>query len=237
MMKAKKWVLWLLLALLLSGCAPEAPADTLPSHPTLPEFTPELSPAQQLQAALEKTGQAQSLTLCFGTDDALSTQTVTVTEGVYTSLLVSPRETVYYQGNTGYRLEENESVTEFSQEQPFTRQQIFEEVYRLFPDGGLIERFCAQPLTASPSIDGSFCYQLTELTGEEIHQLLYGEAPQTALSQEGIGAVAFTVNPEGCFSQLLISFYLPQTGKTHTLRLTLTEINQTPTITPPTWLP
>lgn len=226
--------------MLLTGCTQQT-EEFISNHPTLPEFTPELTPHEQLEAAVSKTRAASSMVLTFGLDDALTTQTVTVdSSGSYTSLLEAPNHTLYHNGLSCYRLDATQdppTVDHIESDTPYTQSQIFQDVYALFPDDGLLERFCAQPLTASPSNDGSFCYQLTELSVTEIFTLIYGTQPENALLEDGktgIGTVSLTVDPEGYFSQLLILVYVSDT--THALQLSLTDLNSA-AISPPSWLP
>lgn len=236
----KKCLIILLLLVLLTGCTQQK-EEFISDHPTLPEFTPELTPHEQLEAAVSKTRAARSMVLTFGLDDALTTQTVTVDSGgSYTSLLEAPDHTLYHTGLSCYRLDTTQdppTVDHIESDTPYTQAQIFQDVSALFPDDGLLERFCAQPLTASPSNDGSFCYQLTELSVSQIYTLIHGTEPENTLledDQTGIGTVSLTVDPEGYFSQLLIQVYVSDT--THTLQLSLTDLDSA-AISPPSWLP
>lgn len=241
----KRLLIILLLPVLLLGCAGE-PEEFVPNQPTLPEFSSDLSPSEQLEAAVAKTRLAKSMVLTFGLDDALTTQAVTVgSDGSYTSLLEAPDHSLYHSGTACFRSDSSQEppAVEHSQsDAPYTRAEIFQEVSALFPAEGLLERFCAQPLFASPNNDGSYCYQLTELSVSDTYALIHGTQPDSPLLPEeygGICSVSVSVDPEGYFSQFLVQVYVSDAAgkplKTHTLQLTLTGLDSDLSISPPEW--
>lgn len=104
-----------------------------------------------------------------------------------------------YQGNTckeqgpeGGQILQNAS--------PYTLPQILEGVTEFNGRTGLIRQFSNYPMNVIPSYDGSFLYQLENLTQDELSTLLYGNI--NADLPEGSYTAAITVAPNGYLSSL-----------------------------------
>ena len=79
-----------------------------------------------------------------------------------------------------------------------------------------IGQFCQLPLTVSPSKDGTFCFQVTELTPEQLSQLLRGEAlthqqqQQLSAYPDAEGTVKIGVDAKGAFQYLQVDVLLSE---------------------------
>lgn len=247
-MKKRLIPLILMLLVALTACSGNtAPTAPLASQPTLPDFDRQLTPREQIDAAIEKTKAAGSFRLTFGqirqegegTTQILATQQVCIDDGgQYTSLLVDAAgQQIFHEGLTCYRLDTTQDppvCDRQTADRPFTSEEIFAAVYETFPDRSLLDRFCGMRLIATPSNDGSFRYQLTELTIEELYSLIHGQAPEPdSLSgcADATGSASIDVDPEGHLTQIRFDAYLTPTV-THTLLLTVEDIGQTQIQTP-----
>lgn len=89
-----------------------------------------------------------------------------------------------------------------------------EQLYALVPNEELISEFCAMPLMAIPSNDGTFCYQATDLTPLQICRVICGrdltveERDKLAVYPEAEGAVQIKVDAEGLFQSLQVDVSL-----------------------------
>ncbi len=158
--------------LILTGCR-QQPAATEPPYtvPTPPSISESKTPLEQLQAALEKTKSALSCTIEYGK---------VITNG------------------------ETEEKSDFSQTLSGGTAFDWNALYAQLPDfpmnEDLLAQFCAYPLRAIPSNDGTIRYEVTDLTGEELSGLMYGDG--TALKGEILGTVSITVDKNGRLSRL-----------------------------------
>ena len=241
----------LALMLLLCACAPtQSDLPPLASQPTLPQFDQELTPRQQLDAAVRKTEAAQSFTLIYGqiqaqgeqVQEQLTVQQVAADpKGGYVSLLETATEKVFHSGGTCHRLDTTCDPAAYSQ-QPSDGEEIFDPVYAVIPRSGILDRFCDRRLMVSPSNDGSFTYQITDLTAQELYRLIHGELQQQIPQDydRAIGTATVEVDPEGCLTQLRFDLMLPSAedtpALTHTLLLKVEDMDATPQPQRPDWV-
>lgn len=230
----KKWICSLILVSLLSGCSWEEkeyypPAD----YPTLPSFSQEQSPAEQIGQALDKSTQAKDYCLVYGqivTRDDQKQESLSVlrVQGDR-SLLVAPDRQVYTAQGVSHSLDLSS--------QTVTQQQsgdIHREIYELVPNDGFLDDLCSSGLTASPSHDGSFTYQLSGLTMEELYRLIHGEGESFPDQSDAVGVASVYVDPEGHLARVQFDAYLPS-GEVHTLVIAMEEIGTTQ-VTQPDWV-
>ncbi|MBQ7858221.1 MAG: hypothetical protein IJ351_06290 [Oscillospiraceae bacterium] len=219
-------------ALLLAACS-EVPEMTETTMATLPTFQTELTPAQQLSAAAEKTRAFRYFDVTFTQTSKTEAGEVSLhaawqagigETGEYTALLQS-----YTTENGGAPTEESarwyhggilvektrQGVTR--QEGEFTAAEIFELLGTIPHNETLLEIFCAQKLTASPSNDGSFRYQTRELSQEAYQQMLYGDVRAWS-SHDARYAVELLVDSEGQLRELV---FFCQYTKTESEQITL----------------
>lgn len=230
----KKLVCGLMMAVLLSGCGwEEGVVYPTAEVPTLPSFSQEQSPAEQIHQALDKTAQAGSYCLAYGTivhqgEQKQESLTVLQVQGD-TSLRVSPDRQVYTAQGVSHILE---SATQtVSQE---TAGDIHREVYDLVPNGAFWEEFCGNSLMASPSHDGSFTYQLSGLSMEALYRLIHGQEKPFPEHSDAVGIASVYVDPQGYLARVQFNAHLPS-GEVHTLVIALEEIGTTQ-VTSPDWL-
>lgn len=225
------------MAVTLWGCEPqEEPEET--TGPTMPTLNQQQSPEEILRAAAEKAKALEAYDLDYvtilGQDRfALSGQIRKEADGSHTALTmhctfseegVTANEVDrYYRGSLCWE-RTGEQVQQVPSGSAYTPEEIFGQV-RQFPQE-LIGAFCAHELNAIPSQDGSFRFQVEELTGEVFEKL----TGLPCSSEEAVGIVALTVSAEGYLGGL--EFTAPDAQLTLTLRTPEEE----GAITAPDWV-
>lgn len=208
----------LLAAVLLTGCtAKPVPTYPLASQPTLPSFSQVQTPLEQLEQAREQLHLCGSFRVTFPG----GIQYVELGEAGYESLIQTEAGLLYYGPEGCWEQTGDEPWVRRSVEPPFAREQMFASLYERLPNESFFEDFCAGRLTVSPSNDGSFSFQQTELTLSQLYTLIYGKEPEGTLP-EGVGIASVTVGPEGCLSEISFQTYLGDgTRENLTLRFDL----------------
>jgi hypothetical protein len=211
----------LLVGLLLTGCAREPiPTYPLASQPTLPSFSQTLSPLEQLQQAQEAVRAAGSFQIAFPG----GVQQVILGEQ---SLLETEDYKLLYDASGCYRMDlhgENPQWELQEHQGTIGEADIFATLRALIPNENLLGDLCKQSLIVSPSNDGSFRYQLTQLTLEELYTLVHGVAPGEELP-EGVGAACVTVDSQGYLSQIRFDAHLAE-GESHDLTVEISRVGQ-----------
>ena len=140
------------MALLLSLWACAAPPEpSEPDYPTLPTIPQELTPEQQLFAAITKTEGEASYIIRYG---------MTL--------------------SAGEELTEDAGSQEVSPENPLDRDAMYEKASFLPNRADFLEAFCALPLRAIPSNTGVLRYELRDLSPETAGELLYSRTTEWA---------------------------------------------------------
>ncbi|MBQ7345456.1 MAG: hypothetical protein IJW45_05280 [Oscillospiraceae bacterium] len=231
-----------LLLCLLAGCsAPVQETVPLAEQPTLPSFSQDASPREQIGAAVEKTAEAGSFCLVFGQiriqgeqkQEDLTVQRVAVDDqGQYVFLLETQDREVYHGLQGGYMLDKTQSPPVVS---PSQETSVFGAVCSLVPNEAFLDGFCDGRLTVSPSNDGSFTYQLSDLTMEALYRLIHGGERSFPEQAEAVGVASIHVDAEGYLTQVRFDAYLPS-GVTHSLVIAVEDIGTTQ-VTAPDWVP
>lgn len=182
----------LVLALALSACASQ-PEAQVPSHPTLPSFPQEQTPAQQLSAAIGKTKAEVSYSIRYGS-----------------------------RVSSGEDRTEDADSQEVSPENPLDREAMYEKASFLPNRTDFLEAFCALPLRAIPSNTGVIRYEVSELSREAARELLYNDAPEWA-AEEGLCSVCLEVDAAGRLSKFEITIETPLETMILFLELTFPE--------------
>lgn len=200
-----KMILSLLLALLtafiLSSCD-QGPVTDEETYPTLPSIQQNKTPLELLTEAIEKTKNAAAFTVRYG------------------QIAKSGDETA------------GETFTQsVSADQPFDTDALYADVPDFPTNEGLLSDFCALPLRAIPSNDGTIRYVLSELTVEELNALIYGQStavPEYSEYAQVVCTAAMVVNADGYFIELefTVELYSPadQIERIVTIFLSLSEI-------------
>ncbi len=100
------------------------------------------------------------------------------------------------------------------EEPKLTATQDMEEIRDLVPNEDFLEDFCNLGLMAIPSNKGTFCYQVTNLTPEQICQLLCDRSLTAEEQQEltdypdAMGTIGIYVDAEGVFQSLKVDISL-----------------------------
>ena len=231
------------LILFLCACSREpGPSPEETTDWTVPTLDQSQTPNQLLTAAAQKTRSLEAFAVDYvrnmGEDRFALSGQVRSDEGGYRAETLTcsftPDGTTtdevsrYYQGNLCWeQLPEGVEKTEV--DAPYDLSQILAPIAEFQNREDLIDTFSNLPIHAVPSYDGSFCFQIRELTWDEFSPLLYGVA--TEYREEGAFSVTLTVAPEGHLSQLEF------TGDTLQLTLTLRPLEEDEQVTPPEWVP
>lgn len=164
-------VLAAVLVLSLTACA-QPLAESEDSYPTLPSFSQEQTPLEQLEAAISNTRSAGECTLRYGIIRKTGDET---TEESFSQSLSDAGEPDW--------------ATLYSQVPDF-------------PDNtNFISDFCSHPLRAIPSNTGTIRYQLTDLSREDMDRLLYA-APRSEEAVQAVCGAALDIDADGrlcCF--------------------------------------
>lgn len=237
----KKCVCISVLLCLLAGCsAPVQETVPLAEQPTLPSFSQDASPREQIGAAVEKTAGAGSFCLVFGQiriegdqkQEDLTVQRVAVDDqGQYVFLLETQDREVYHGLQGGYVLDKTADPPVVS---PSQEGSVFGAVCAMVPNEGFLDEFCDGRLTVSPSNDGSFTYQRSELTMEELYRLIHGDQASFPEQSDAVGVASVHVDGEGYLTQVRFDAYLPS-GVTHSLVIAVEDIGATQ-VTVPDWV-
>lgn len=174
----RKRYCFLLVAALLTGiftgCAPknDLPENTIP---TLPSFPQEQTPLQQLEAAIQKTTDAETFTITYGTTTT-----------------------------AGDKVEEITRSQVVSAAQPLDRDDLYEVAQLLPSNENFLQEFCSLRIRAVPSNTSVIRYQVTDLTHADANQLLfcramYRDADSTTWS------IAMDLDGQGRFSYLEVT--------------------------------
>lgn len=153
-----------------SGCKTAQPQPQEQPYPTLPDFQEDMTPLQQLTAAIEKTRGQGEYEVRYGTN--------TVRDG---------------------QVEENSRLQSVSLQNPLDRDDMYEYLPLLPQKDGFLEEFCGRSMQVVPSNTGILRFQLADLEWEEAWQMMYDREPEGEFPQERC-EIAFEVDAAGCFS-------------------------------------
>lgn len=159
----------------LAACTQKS-AENTSIYPTPPSLPQEKTPLELLTAAIDKTKAAVSCTIQYGT----------VTK-------------------TGDEAAEDIHSQNVTLEQAFSMDALYQALPDFPTNANLLTDFCSMPLRAIPSNDGTFRYELSALTPEQLSVLMYGEGaefPEYGEYSQVICTAAIEVNANGCFSRL-----------------------------------
>jgi hypothetical protein len=203
----------LILFLCACGKEPEPISDET-SDITVPTLDQSQTPGQLLSTAAAKTRSLEAFSIDYvrnrGEDRfALSGQIRADGSGGYRAQTLTcnfnPDGTTvnevarYYQGSLCYE-QLPDGVQQWEGDAPYDLAQILPDLAEFQNRQDLIAAFSSLPMNVIPSYDGSFLYQLENLTQDELSTLLYGNI--NADLPEGSYTAAITVAPEGYLSSL-----------------------------------
>lgn len=172
----KKLICALLAALLfLTGCARNEPNDE-DSYPTLPSFSQEQPPLQQLQSAIAATESAGSFTAEYGTIH-----------------------------RTGEEADEDRHSQSVTADAPFDRQAMYAAAEYLPDNPGFLQALCDLSLRAIPSNTGTIRFQMTDLSWEDANSLLYAHARTQELIDTTC-SVSMELDAQGRFHRMEVVF-------------------------------
>ena len=137
-------LLTVLILFSLTACTKQEPTGE-DTTPTLPTFATHKTPWELLNEAIENTKAAASCTVRYGT---VEKQGDTTTENIHSQTVTS--------------------------EHPFDTDTLYQDVPSFPANEDFIADFCAMPLRVIPSNDGTFRYELSELSWDEFCSLMYG---------------------------------------------------------------
>lgn len=250
MLKKRLAGLLCLTALSLCACGGKKALSNPTPRPTytLPTIQTEISPAAQLTQAIGKSVATGSFALRYGTIFG-DVQTVTEQQVIrgqdsYTSLVCGPEETRFYDGNRLYILS-GDQIREETADRPYTRQEIFQDIYAFLPNPELIRAFTSHRLTVTPGANGALEYVCGYLDEEELGQILYGgQLPGDFLPTgfaKAEGKVTFRVDGDGQFTGLRADIELYQSGSkpdaVFTVFVDMEQIGTLESIPVPDWIP
>ena len=195
-MKKSLLIFLFIAALVLSACA-RPDTDVQATIPTPPSIQTNKTPLELLTQAI---------------DNVQSTDTFAIEYGTITT--------------AGEDTTKNLHTQQISPAHPFDWDALYTAVPSFPTNTHLLSDFCALPLRAIPSNDGTIRYELTELTMEDLNTLMYGQ-PSQALEYGEYAQVICTasigVDADGCFSRLefTLELYQPedQLARTETIFL------------------
>lgn len=221
----------------LVGCTeyPQGPI-TIPTQPTLPTLRTELTPLEQLKEAADKTRSldafavtwVQTLAAGEGTDTVTHTwQVQTLAGGSLRALYQSEGEDPCLRWYDGKMLVEKtgDLITRREEDTPIAAAELFAELGAIPENGELLSIFTQQKLVVSPSNDGSFRYQATDVPREVYQRMLYGSEIQLWRMGTEKNTVVLEIDPEGFLT--LLEFTTIHADETKdTLTLTVAPLNQ-----------
>lgn len=194
-------LLALLTAVMLAACNQE-PTEDPGTYPTLPSIQQNKTPLELLHEATEKTKNAAAFTVRYG------------------------KATTSGGESTGDTFTQNVSA-----DHSFDMATLYADVPDFPTNEALLSDFCALPLRAIPSNDGTIRYALSELTVEELNALMYGQStavPEYSEYAQVVCTAAMVVNADGYFSELEFTVELyssaDQLERIVTFFLSLSEI-------------
>lgn len=182
----------LCLILLAAGCKKEQPA-TEQSYPTLPEFREDLTPLQQLSAAIEKVRAQRVYDIQYGTKVNRQSQT-----------------------------EENSRIQNVSPEKALDRVSMMDFLPYLPQKDGFLDAFCNNSLRIIPSNTGLMRFQLSDLTWEQTAQMMYDQIPEGAPDQASC-EIAFEIDAHGRLSKFEVSMTMDEETLTAFLSISFPE--------------
>lgn len=164
----------LCLILMASGCKTKQP-EPEQSYPTLPDFREDLTPLQQLSAAIEKTREQGIYEVQYGTKEI-------------------------YEGQT----EENSRLQKISPENLLDRESMYDFLIYLPQTDSFLEEFCGQSLRVIPSNTGLLRFQLSDLTWEKAAQMMYDQIPE-GVPEQATCEIALEIDALGRLSKFEVS--------------------------------
>lgn len=185
-------LLAVLLMITLAACTPKYEIEEA-ECPTLPSFSQELTPQQQLESGLGKTENEPEYEIRYG------------------MICKSGEETT-----------ENEQVQRVDPNGLLDRQLMYEQLPYLPNNEAFLQEFCNRRLQAVPSNTGVIRYQLTDLGWEDAHALLYARTPE-AVPEEGVWGIFMDLDANGRFSRLEITVEMEEELFTAFLRITFPD--------------
>lgn len=201
-MKIKHLLLIVALMIFTLSACTRKPTENEGTYPTLPSIQQNKTPLELLTEATEKTKNAAAFTVRYG------------------QITKSGDET------TGDTFTQNVSA-----DHSFDMATLYADVPDFPTNEALLSDFCALPLRAIPSNDGTIRYELPELTVEELNALMYGqsaEAPDYGEYAQVVCTASMVVNADGCFTELDFTVELyesaDQLDRTVTFFLSVREI-------------
>lgn len=133
------------ICLLLCACAPTQELPE-PSEPTLPSFSLEQTPFQQLSAALLQTKAEESFDIRYGT-----------------------------RTQAGEEITEHANSLTVSEDQPLNWETLYAALPELPDREDFLERFGAEPLRVIPSNSGVIRFETDQMSAQEAWELLYSD--------------------------------------------------------------
>lgn len=168
-------LLTVLILFSLTACTKQEPTGE-DTTPTLPTFATHKTPWELLNEAIDNTKAAASCTVRYGT---VEKQGDTTTENIHSQTVTS--------------------------EHPFDTDTLYQDVPSFPANEDFIADFCAMPLRVIPSNDGTFRYELPELTWDALWALMHG--PSNPDDRYGdytqiLCTAAIDIDPQGRISRL-----------------------------------
>lgn len=183
----------LCLVLSVSGCKKEAPEQEEQSYPTLPEFREDLTPVQQLTAAIEKTRQQGKYDVRYGTKRTCDGQT-----------------------------EENSLLQAVTVQKPMNLDALYEYLPTLPRKDGFVQEFCELKLRVVPSNTGTLRFQMSQLAWEDAWQIMYDQKPEMEEDPSEC-EIAFEVDGAGRLSEFELIMTMGEETLTVFVAVTFTE--------------